>query len=612
MRKILLFFMALAAATSVARVSAQSVDWGYYNGTQELKAWGTGKAETYYTAMKVVDRSLMGSQLTAVRVPLSYQDVTECAVWIGSELATTGNIVHVDFTPADELWTTIELPTPWVVDQEEFFVGVNLTAKSGQGEPFMLVKGGVENALFVKSSRTYRSWSAKTEAMDYSHGLQIVLEGDIIKDYAVGLTNLPLTRVVHDETTTVTATIANHGTEAVTDVDWEYTLNGQQVSGQSEVTIASDYYGQKGEFSFEIPANSQFTDYTGELVLTKVNGQANKDITATMSHTVRVLSNREVHRAVMEEYTGLWCGWCPRGYVGMQQMALRHPDEFIGLAYHYDDQMQSAEKEAEFPNIPHGYPAVFFDRTIECDSYYGIGYNGSRATANSMEIDSVWQAFCAIATPANVYVNARLNEDGNTIEVDSRFEFCEAVGDAQYGIAYVISADGLSDPSWLQSNNYAGDEDFRDGLLDPFVDGDGYVQGLVYDDVVVATSHTQGESFEGVIPSQLNPTDEFTHSTIFNIDSMICKSKKYLDSAIVQDENHLNAIALLIDVRTKQIVNSAKAPVITNETAIKTLGNDALNASRSYNLNGQSVAASSRGIIIERAGDGSVRKVMNL
>ena len=48
-------------------------------------------------------------------------------------------------------------------------------------------------------------------------------------------------------------------------------------------------------------------------------------------------------KVIVEEATGTWCGWCPRGTVWMDRMTNRYPDHFIGIAVHNGDPMQDAD-----------------------------------------------------------------------------------------------------------------------------------------------------------------------------------------------------------------------------------------------------------------------------
>lgn len=42
----------------------------------------------------------------------------------------------------------------------------------------------------------------------------------------------------------------------------------------------------------------------------------------------------------VEEATGTWCGWCPRGEVYMNYLYAKYPEHFVGIAVHQKDPME--------------------------------------------------------------------------------------------------------------------------------------------------------------------------------------------------------------------------------------------------------------------------------
>ena len=113
-----------------------------------------------------------------------------------------------------------------------------------------------------------------------------------------------------------------------------------------------------------------------------------------------------VHRPLIEEYTGTWCGWCVRGLVGMELLRQRFGDEFIGVAYHNDDPMEIMYTN-DFPSSFWGYPTAFIERSREVDPFYGFsGY--SAGIVNDME------QYAAIAVNADAAVNAVASARGRT------------------------------------------------------------------------------------------------------------------------------------------------------------------------------------------------------
>ncbi len=67
-------------------------------------------------------------------------------------------------------------------------------------------------------------------------------------------------------------------------------------------------------------------------------------------------------KVVVEEGTGTWCGWCPRGYVTMEQIGQDYADVAIPIAVHNYDPMLVSEYDTPFSLTIGGYPSGHVDR----------------------------------------------------------------------------------------------------------------------------------------------------------------------------------------------------------------------------------------------------------
>ena len=63
------------------------------------------------------------------------------------------------------------------------------------------------------------------------------------------------------------------------------------------------------------------------------------DFNNSSSATVTVPDKAFARRIVCEEMTGTWCGFCPRGMVGLELMKEKHEGMFIAVSVHSDDPM---------------------------------------------------------------------------------------------------------------------------------------------------------------------------------------------------------------------------------------------------------------------------------
>ncbi len=71
------------------------------------------------------------------------------------------------------------------------------------------------------------------------------------------------------------------------------------------------------------------------------------------------------HKLVVEEATGTWCGWCPRGAVFLDSLNKVHPTTTVCIAVHNQDPMTDATYDSGMGTLIAGYPSVLVDRSKE-------------------------------------------------------------------------------------------------------------------------------------------------------------------------------------------------------------------------------------------------------
>ena len=192
-----------------------------------------------------------------------------------------------------------------------------------------------------------------------------------------------------------------------------------------------------------------------------------------------------VHRPIIEEYTGTWCGWCIRGIVGMELLRETLGEDFIGVAYHNGDPMQIMN-EYGYPNSIGGFPSAYLDRTYDVDAYYGF----TSGTPGAI-VDAV-QQLAAIETVGDLEVTAQwTSEEKTAISVDVSSFFSIDKDNAKYALEVMMAADDLHGTAsgWKQKNFYNGLSSYiNDPRLGPWVTQPATVSGLHFNDVLVYTS----------------------------------------------------------------------------------------------------------------------------
>jgi len=495
----------------------------------------------------------------------------------------------------------VEFETPYTATGSDIYVGYSFNVDNlvtTNKYPVQLTSEGLgtEGGLYLHTSRTYLSWKDRS-AVGCSR-MQVLLSG--VKADAASVADFGTIYGKTGEAIGVDMKVFNHGTAGISSLDYAYELNG--ATGTAHVDLATpvtNIYDAYATQAIELPAIASKGVYDLKLTVTRVNGMDNADANPVGVGTLKVYDVVPKHRAVMEEYTGLWCGYCPRGFVGLEVMNKLYPDDFIGISYHYNDSMMVTQN---YPSPVDGFPTSYLDRVYSVDPYGGFDLTGE-----SFGIDDAWLKACETFSPAVVDVAARLSGDNSKVSVTSSVTFPLPESSLDYKVEMVLLADDLNKDLWSQSNYYSGMGKgvYEASEFDKFTDGDSYVSGLHFDDVVVATTRLTGDDV--ALPSSAEADVPYTASAEFTLADIVNSYGK----SIIQDLTKLRVVAIVVDNATGAIVNANKCNVQAGAAGIKVVNAEAVTRdARIYDLSGRRIKSMSRGINIVRTASGNTIKVV--
>lgn len=594
---------------------AQSTTFGYVHNYQDLVAWGTEKTETYNFAIRLADPGLAGAKVTGVRVPFNPDaaNITDCKAFITSALKLTSgkavpDVCSIDFSVEKGGWAEVAFAEPYTLTAEPIYVGfafaISKLETKGDRYPVMVQLGSVRDALYLGTNRSFRKWEEMSVSLSRTLPLEVMLEGSFDHDNAVGINYLDDQRIKRGAESLLKATVVNHGKKPVQSIDYEYAIGTAVKQGHIDLALplTAEFIGDRVEVEVAAPAQENLGEMEGRLTITHVNGQPNADLAASATNQLRCLKIVTVKRPLLEEFTGIWCGFCPRGYVGLLLLNERYPGMFVGASYHNGTDAMTITNT--YPVDVTGLPAANLDRCHDTDAYRGD-------TSRDMGIEKTWLDACQESTPANVFVSAYRTEDEREIIVHTDFEFAESIDGANYGVAYLVTADGLHGTTslWQQHSYFpsANPGDYGPEM-DMFTNGPEYMF-LVYDDVVIAQSGQGGKTISGVIPTTVHEEDVFGHDYKFDITTMIGYSRENL----AQDHDRLNVIAILYDKNLKKVVNCNKTHVEkygAEGISVPVLDAPAAGGPAYYSLDGKPLAAPAKGVTLVRQADGRFVKIM--
>ncbi len=209
--------------------------------------------------------------------------------------------------------------------------------------------------------------------------------------------------------TNITGTVTNLGSQAITTIDIKYEVGGTTYTDTK--TGLNIGFSQSYNFTHNTPVNIPASGAYPVKVWVDLGGDANhaNDTLNTEVYGLTFLPQKYV---VFEEATGTWCGWCPRGAVFMDSLAVLHPTTAMLIAVHNADPMVVAAYDAGVGGLIGGYPAGIVDRKdIDVDPNTFIAEYNARINDIPPASISVNSVFDPVTRVLDVTVNALMATD---------------------------------------------------------------------------------------------------------------------------------------------------------------------------------------------------------
>lgn len=158
---------------------------------------------------------------------------------------------------------------------------------------------------------------------------------------------------------TLGGSIFNHSGTAVTNFTGSYTVDGGAPVNQTFTANVAPF--ASGNFTFTTPYSIASVGDHAVAIHVDITGDANPaDNDGTTS--IGGASFIPTHVLTIEEGTGTWCGWCPRGAVFMDSMKAVNPSTTALIAVHNGDPMTVSDYDAGVGGFINGYPSILADR----------------------------------------------------------------------------------------------------------------------------------------------------------------------------------------------------------------------------------------------------------
>ena len=529
---------------------------------------------------------------------------------------------------------SVKLPTPFTIPADGALVGYSYDGKSSD-ESIVLagISSEAAGCFFQYDYEGERNFESLSSIVGMSSSIQIGLDvSDCEANDATVSANPELTTLVNTKQQ-YPFYITNNSAKPITQLTYSISVDG--VNGaEKSLDLSSPIEPME---TASIPYTTAFEDdgvHSVELNISKVNGNTNINKHSSAEYSIIALEKSADRVSVVEEQTGTWCGWCPRGHVALDLLNKQLGDKVVTLAGHFangesrvdpmniyqlDKNSTQAEALADYGFVAMqlssmlgggGLPGAMFDRVVAADPYVGANTTkGKNGTYEYGATDLVNLLKEGNPSEADFSMTASWADDKNTdIKVDLTTTFnYNRFGSFPYGVAFVLSENGMTGKgaTWKQLNYYSklagvnGASDFNNPDMAAWFKAGSYVS-TTYDNVVVQAWNPFGNA--AIVDKSV--TD------IVKGEAIPFSTTLKVNSDLIQNYNNLTLSALLVNLNSLAVVNAAKVVLGNCAAGIEDVNSEVNNnvVSR-YNVNGMRINGVQKGLNIVKLANGKVVKM---
>ena len=435
MKKTILFIALLLGLISFeARAASTYCFWGYSGGkvTGEFGSKKSAKGAIYIPAD--IAKLYEGKTISEVKVGLAAM-AKNVKVFITKDL-NGENAVTKTAGILYNGWNEVKLSSTYTIDGEPFYIGY-----SYEGDNLSMGRSDMysENGCWADLGDGWKNYAADKAYKALALTIQAKIAGE----------NMPKDLWLYSSRDAIVKKnapcefgfgVINMSPRIARTLLVGYTVDGgAEQTEEFKTTMGS---GAEKEFAIKYPGFSENGIHSVKLRLISVDGEndafAGNDTTST---NIKVMDAVPQQRFVVEEGTGTWCGWCPLGIVGLNGMAKKYPETFIGIAVHKQDKLEtSSYSKLSFS----GYPSCYINRDLSIvakPEFASLEASHNKAIKKSPRV--------GMEIKANFVGNSK-----NKIKAVTSASFFAAQSSVDYKISFVLVENGIE--GYYQANNFSG------------------------------------------------------------------------------------------------------------------------------------------------------------
>lgn len=514
-----LYTTLLALLLTVATWGANGkVNWGYGldTPTGEFGSKTSAKGAIYVPAE--VAELYKGCTITGVRVGLA-DAASSMNVFVTKNLNGTAEATGAASSVKSGT-NTVNLSSAYTIDGSAFYVGYSY---SGSANAMGCCDLSQANGCWADLGSGWSNYSAQGKTLC----IKAVIEGETSTMPVEGaLVSLTGATVEKEKAFTVTGKFVNLCPSVIRSFQVAYSVDGGAetiVNFNKKVTLGAN---TEREFSLDMEPITEPGNHTVTVRLVQLGGKDDAyagNNTATCTIDVRRLI--PVRRNVMENNTGLDCGWCPYGIVAIRNMYKQYPNQFIGIEVFTAGDLYTSTYE---PHCTDSTPIFTLNRQT------------SQTVTTLESVSSAMAQYKDDIPEMQVEVEGAI-VNGNQVNATATTTFTTSKTNASYRIAFVVTEDsikGYSQDNYFYNNMHGEMGGFES--LGPVAKVDqNHVARYIY----------EYNGFYGSVPYDITAYEPMKFTRTLDLPGTL------------QNTAYLHIIALLLDTRTGYIVNAAEANI---------------------------------------------------
>ncbi len=482
-----------------------------------------------------------GKQIAKVRVGIGTPKPTKMQLFFTYNLNDEPFYTQ-DVVPAEEKsWNEFVLTTPYTIEKRNFYIGFTVVPETVDERPMAFdgqPTGYTANYLYYTDQTGKQSWTLTSAIGASSYGnicIVGLIEGDDLPQNDVSMEAVDMPTVLKvNNAFEIEGQFTNRGAKTVKNFEVTYA-----VGSMSPVTKAFTLSSPLANRRYAVfTISDAYSDYEGDnvpvtIAVTKVNGEDDENPSDNEVTVMTKSSNTVFDRTVViEEATGTWNGWCPRGIVAMEYMKETYPDSFIGIAVHKSGLGSDPMVASSYANFNLSAPSSKANRKSI--------WNGVSPTQQNYE--TMYKYERNLPSEAKIDLVARYADEAkSSVELYTTTTFGLDIAAASYHVAFVVLENEVGP---YNQENYFSKEGYNQGNMGGWEDMAPQASAL-FDDVARDIFSYSGLS--NSVPTTVKKEQVYEYSCTASLSN-------------VTNTDNIELVAMLLNATSGEIVNAVKIP----------------------------------------------------